>query len=245
MDLEPLNRLRYINVNPIDNSLEHKNNSTHFDSKLSFVEDYDWRERHLLGKKEKWTHNRSDLNILYRSLYISLVTTILIFIAFSILSFFHWQISKQLFWIRFSPERFSILNIILLFSATTGTIYWNLRVKFGSQWTYCADLYNKIFIEQLNSNENHEILDYKKLTLAIDILSLDLWRNKSYWKLFNYSLDRAIEIYCESSENDFLIKRIKTGSVSVKEIKKILSHAQNYFECKIYETNLEQIKFNL
>jgi len=199
----------------------------------------------FLAKPDPIVHNRVEHTLLFRAFLI----TVLLFIMHLPL-FWFFSLSSDWLPINFTTLKFNGENISLLsptsFLALTGTIFWNLRSKFSDQWSYCADMYNKIFLEQLEHIKSSDLLLYKKVTLSLDLISLNLWTNKSFKKLFNYCLDEAIEHDAEKAKpvnNEFslegIYKKFESGEATKKDASALLGELQNHLELKIHLKALE------
>lgn len=157
----------------------------------------------LLFLKVPYFKNRnSDSYILLKSLLLSifiLPILVLIFYVFIHL-LIHLHSTGNL---NFTFASLSAVNDILNFITTyprkiailwvpvLSIIYWNLRTKFAGQWMYCADLYNKISYESIDTKNPREIL-YQRCTLALDLVQVDLYSHKSFSKTFNVALEKSI-----------------------------------------------------
>lgn len=121
--------------------------------------------------------------------------------------------------------------------------YWNLKTRMGEQWNYCADLYNRVFLDGIEDPPLRRA--YKKISLAIDIIDLDLWSHKSFRKVVSHSLELAL-LYrkrldslseCPRSEehqnSSMEIARLEKGACSLKFARSLLGNLQNDLELYI------------
>ncbi|WP_034728925.1 hypothetical protein [Bacteriovorax sp. BSW11_IV] len=69
-------------------------------------------------------------------------------------------------------------------------IYWQFDTLFGRKWEYCANLFNEIMILNVSEKKYYQ-LEYLRSTLAIDLCSLDLVKNKSFDDFFLVIFRRA------------------------------------------------------
>ena len=67
---------------------------------------------------------------------------------------------------------------LLYFLGSAGFIFWNFRTHYGEKWLYCANLYNDI-LKLENDDDKKKKLE---IALAIDIIHLNLWSNRSFNK---------------------------------------------------------------
>lgn len=189
---------------------------------------------------------RSDSALLLRSIFFS--TQYLLFVGFLLVltvnSFsLHDSWSNILTFLK--DDTFKAFTTFL---GSSSIVYWNLSTKFGSQWKYCADLYNKIFIDGLGNDDKFEIL-YKKSTLALDLLATDMWHHKSFSKLFAYVLESALLFAYENNKNQTFgnlkifrsptndAVEIRAGSVDVNTAGALISNLQNSLEKAFLENN--------
>lgn len=189
---------------------------------------------------------RSDSALLLRSIFFA--TQYLVFVGFIlVLSVNHFNFSDA--WsniLTFLKD--DTFKAFTTFLGSISVVYWNLSTKFGSQWKYCADLYNKIFIDGLGDDDKFEIL-YKKSTLALDLLATDMWHHKSFSKLFAYALESALLFAYENNKNQTFgslkisgspandATEIRKGSVDVNTAGALISNLQNSLEKAFLENN--------
>lgn len=83
------------------------------------------------------------------------------------------------------------LKVFFTFLGSTTVSYWNMNNLFNKKWTYCANLYNKVaeFSSSKNGGDANELLEN---TLAIDLLTLDLWAHRSFADHFSEELWLAV-----------------------------------------------------
>ncbi len=107
------------------------------------------------------------------------------------------------------------LQNMLHISTMFGAIFWALRKIYSDKWTYCANLYNKINeLDLLSNSKQKNKLDFMRNTLAIDILDLEIWSNKSF--------------------NDFLLDQIKDVK-NIKPISKVIYRKKSEVKKFLYE----------
>lgn len=88
--------------------------------------------------------------------------------------------------------------------------FWGRTNRYGSQWLYCANVFNKIFYElkqysPVDDGEYDVYLDlilYRRLLLAIDLLDCDLWDHPSFKNEFFNSLEIAIDYKNKSEDHN-------------------------------------------
>lgn len=101
--------------------------------------------------------------------------------------------------------------------------YWGRDKLFGRKWAYCANVYNKIFLElMLDNSVSKNSINYARVTLAADLMDCGLWNHKSFYTEFNITFERIAK-----SENKSIYK-ISNGEMSWDEARGVISnHLQN------------------
>ncbi len=151
---------------------------------------------------------QKDSTIIVRSLLLSLLYSVYfgipLLLSFGIEIFSFSSSSQNLIPVK-------ILPFVYYFLTTSIAIYWNLRNKFGSQWRYCANLYNKISMDIIFNKTPINTI-YSRLTLSLDILQLNLHNHKSFKITFQISLLQALHYkFLKESTRKFPTREGDTG----------------------------------
>jgi hypothetical protein len=110
------------------------------------------------------------------------------------------------------------IKAVFAFLGAISLSYWNMSNIFNRQWTYCADLYNKILQE--GDDDARQSL---KVSLAIDLLILDLWAHRSFRELFRDELFLAIDShYSDSGNRKDLHRKANAGDLTENEANNLL-----------------------
>ena len=102
-------------------------------------------------------------------------------------------------------------------------LYWNMNRINYKRWEYCANLYNRIL--EINCEIHRQTMIN---ALAIDLVTIDLWANRSFKEFFYDELMAAINTkYKSSGERVRDEKEIaKKGKLTETEALEILEYRQ-------------------
>lgn len=116
-------------------------------------------------------------------------------------------------------------ELLLGLSMLGCTLYWERDRKFARKWTYCAGVFNDIYIKQQNIFNHKLSLSYKRAIFAADLLDCGLWDHKSFYREFNQTLQNGIT-YCTTNEIGITIPSsfaINSGMASFTTARLIIS----------------------
>ncbi|MCB0367860.1 MAG: hypothetical protein KDD45_00105 [Bdellovibrionales bacterium] len=110
-----------------------------------------------------------------------------------------------------------------LFVSVVVAIYWRISKNYEERWKYCADkYYNLIKLEASTCKSNYQDINNFEVSLAIDILQLDLWAKRGFEQFFKEALKNC--------------SKQKGGEVHLVELKnKVYSALENGREIKYSE----------
>lgn len=83
---------------------------------------------------------------------------------------------------KLKPKQVAYFGIV-----TTLSIYWNLIQNMNKKFDYCLNTYNQIYLQ----NNSH--LSFLEVTLAMDILTMDLWSKRILRAFFSRVLHDAFK----------------------------------------------------
>ncbi len=137
-----------------------------------------------------------------------------LFYIFSIL----WGLPFILNLLDLADCELSFLDISTLLVGTFIGLYWNFRNNYSDKWEYCASIYNKTLDLKISEEEKmNKLLKivFLELTLAIDLLDLGIWNDKS----FVNTLDSSLFLACKLSDKQSSFKVLEK-----KEARKLLGN---------------------
>lgn len=180
-------------------------------------------EKFVLWRLQDWKNNPR-VNALIWKAVLSVISISAIGLVIAISFYLFFQI--------FNSEAFSALSLLeqiskvafkswvklgMVLSGSITLAYWNMSSMFNKKWSYCADLYNQI-LKTTDYNDRA----FLRNSLAIDLLTLDLWAHRSFSTLFKDELLLAAK-HCFTPETlDRETKRILSGKYSESEAARLL-----------------------
>lgn len=149
--------------------------------------------------------------LLVRSIFITLNITIIVLITFLLLDKIlpFAPINLECFKVSSQDEYHNKTSFILQIASALITIlsalYWNLRNDQNKKFEYCLNLYNNIY---LHKDSNPKL----KVTLAMDLLTMDLWMKRIFKPYFDKVIMEASE-YCDKKIEGFCYHKDDEGII--------------------------------
>lgn len=118
-----------------------------------------------------------------------------------------------------NPSYDSLVKLVFAFLGAVSVSYWNMGQIFNRHWTYCSDAFNTVL-----QTTDADARDRLRLSLAIDLITLDLWAHRSFRDLFRDELFRAIVAkYRDPGVLNDTINKISKKKMREDEALRILS----------------------
>lgn len=140
-------------------------------------------------------------------------------------SFFLTQIYLSWFAeIPFTPptSRSTLLKISLTYFAAWTAAYWKMSDLYRKQWDYCSNLYNQTLSEK--EETTRELL---RNSLAIDLVTVDLWAHRSFAEMFKSELELAVKYGGpDGSSSNLNMSKIENGTLLENDALELLEAYQ-------------------
>ena len=122
------------------------------------------------------------------------------------------------------------IDPVIALGLAAGVGYWNMVNVLNKKSMYCGQLYNQIFAVLAGGDKKKG--EAMATSLAIQLLTLDLWAHRSFGRVFVKKLDEAIQFHGSAkgsgTKDDIptLVKKVQAGKLKVKEARTLLEDYQ-------------------
>lgn len=114
-------------------------------------------------------------------------------------------------------------STIFFFTSIAAT-YWNLKIDQNKKFDYCLSTYNQIIKDTCDKDK--DIINFREVNLAIDILTMDLWAKRVLSNFFYRKITDAIP-----NEETEIRNKLLSGQLTENEVYELLvAHAQKIHE---------------